>query len=134
MKLAVALLLVAAGCGGAQAADRTAQATAPTCETLLDAGVTCDPCPGSPRSAQIDSYFGQFRECECPTVDRTSYPKQIPDGGLYYGPPYSLTWAACTHSVTVSPDGAVTAAPESMPTCADALAHYQGTCLSPPLY
>jgi hypothetical protein len=135
MKLAAALLLVAAGCGGAQAADsRSAQATTPVCETLLDAGTVCDPCPGSPRSVQTDTTFGQFRECDCPKRDRSVYPKTTPDGGLYFGPPLSFWWAACTHTITESPDGSLTTAPDQSPTCAAMLAHYQSTCLATPLY
>lgn len=81
--IAVAVL---AGCGGSASDFRSHAITAPAvfgCETSIDAGVPCDPCPGNVGSTQTDYPSGpegipvplsdgglefvlSFRSCQCP--------------------------------------------------------------------
>lgn len=84
-----ALVLLAVGCGSAVAEENVshAQTAAPVtdgCETNLDAGTLCEPCPGNSGSRQFD-VFGEgggamviplpdggtasvltWRQCDCP--------------------------------------------------------------------
>lgn len=119
MRLIAALVLLAVGCGGAEAATQAAggdnttaspAATAGTCETNLDAGTPCNPCPNSPRSVQKDTapdprsgvVFSQ-RECDCPQVHN----------GIT-----GILWPSCPPAPPNEPH----------PTCAGVLAEYKTAC------
>lgn len=69
--LLVAILL-SVGCGGTEPAAIVQPPPAPTaigCETNLDAGTPCDPCPGATIQRQFENPQGTARICGCGDAD-----------------------------------------------------------------
>jgi hypothetical protein len=79
----VAAVIGLAACGGtAELGDqdpRDPRASA-VCETNLDAGTPCDPCPGAISSEQIESPEWTTRRCGC----------RLANGGIAY-----VSWVSC---------------------------------------
>lgn len=73
MKRLILMAILAAGCGGTQA-PATIQAPSGNspalgCETNLDAGTVCDPCPGATIQNQIEHDGWTERFCGCAAAD-----------------------------------------------------------------
>jgi hypothetical protein len=138
------LLLLAAACGDTQApapgeATTAIAAGAITlgCETNLDAGVPCEPCPGNIRSIQTDfpgdesngvpiplrdggmTYILVYRQCDCPPPMGRSC--GVDDAGVVHACP-GLIWPSC-------PSRSGQMAPPA--TCASIAAEFQRVCAVP---
>lgn len=110
MRGMIAIVLLAVACGSAEAGTKpeaATQATVAGCDTLLDAGTTCDPCPGNAGSTQADHLnFGDgyslpdggtvltFRECKC----QPPPPGAVcgnDNAGVFHSCPTGIIWRAC---------------------------------------
>lgn len=79
----MAAVLAIAACGGStepSAQDPRDQRASAVCETNLDAGTPCDPCPGAISSEQIESPEWTSRRCGC----------RLANGGIAY-----VAWVSC---------------------------------------
>jgi len=108
---AMAIALVFAACGGGAVPEGQPSAALTTplvdgCETNLDAGVVCDPCPGSPGQRQFDvenegegiplpdgGFLVAFRQCDCaPKVGEVC---GLDSTGVFHTCAQGLIWRSC---------------------------------------
>jgi hypothetical protein len=105
MKLAAALLLVAAGCGGAEAAPR---------EAAPRSAIACDWCPGLPAAMQCEYTLGGVTMHVCRCAEAGGSPGSLGSGLVFrVDPPLGecaavqVEWAkACPTPVAYTPHAA----------------------------
>lgn len=83
-------MLLLVGCGGAATSNKAGEAPpdyGAACETNLDAGLPCDPCPGATIRSQTVT----------PAWTSTSCDRPLPDGGIC-----GMVWLGCGEPTLVA--------------------------------